>query len=104
VRQQRGLRVLGERAGCEAIVLADTGKEILGEQEHVPAAGTQRRQVEHDHGQAVVEIGPEPAFLDGEREIFARGRDDGDIQGLVACAAEATHRALLDDLQQLRLQ
>ena len=68
------------------------------------AARAQRRQVERDHGQPVVEIGAEPAFLDGEREILAGGRDDGDVQGLVARAAEATHRALLDDLQQLRLQ
>jgi len=104
VGQQGGLRVLGEHARGQAVVLAHAPEELLGEHDDVPPARTQRRQRQRDNGQPVIEVGAEAPILHRGRQILAGGRHDGDVQRLAPRAAEAAHLAFLDDLQQLGLQ
>ena len=63
-----------------------------------------RRQLQGHHRQPVVEVGPEPPGLHRGRQVLARRRDHAHVQGLAARAAEAPHRPLLEDLQELRLE
>ena len=68
------------------------------------AAVSQRRQVERQHGQSVVEVVPEAPRADRRRKVRVRGADEPDIGGLGARAAQAADGALLDHGEKLGLQ
>src|SRR3990172_628730 len=93
----------GEGPRRDRVVRAGAGEEVLGEGEHVAAPLAQRGQGQGQDRQPVVEVLPEALRGDGGAQVFVRGREDPDIHGLVACAAEPAHRPLLEHLYDLRL-
>ena len=70
-----------------------------------PPALAQRRHLDRENVEAVVEIGAERSFGDHRPQIAVRGGDDAARRrARSARAADALELALLQDAQQLRLQ
>src|SRR6266566_2533632 len=83
--------------------LAQAADELLGEEHHVLAALTQRRQVNRKDAEPVVEILAELAARHGVGEVPV-GRDDEAKVGLERRgAADALELALLEDTEKLGL-
>src|SRR5438093_46824 len=104
VGQERRARVGGERLGRHAVVGARPAQKVLGERQDVARPLAQRRQREGEHGQAMVEILAEASALDRRSEILVGRRQDPHVDVLVARRAQPAHRALLEHLEQLRLE
>jgi hypothetical protein len=68
------------------------------------AALAQRRQVEPEHVEPVVEVLPEELLLHHLREVAVGRRDDAGVHGDLLRAADGTHLALLERAQELHLQ
>src|SRR5581483_1733890 len=79
-------------------------REVAEEEQEVVAALAQRGQVHGHDVQTVVEVGPEAAVLDREREVAVRGRDDADVDGDGLRAPDAEELAVLEDAEELRLR
>ena len=77
---------------------------MLGEDEHVVASFAERRQLQGDDGEAVIEIEAEATFSDDGLEIGARGREQPDVDGDAACVAEALDSPLLEEREELGLK
>ena len=95
---------VGEAVDALVVLAREAAKEVLGEDEHVGAAHAQRRHLDVDDVEAVVEVLAEAPFAHLGREI-AVGRGDEahvDLDRLVA--ADALERPLLEDAQQLDLR
>ena len=97
-----------ERAGCVANDRpAETrrrlGQEITGERRELVRSLAERRHVQIDHTQPVIQIAPIPVLRDVLEEIPVRGRDEADIDGPHPGVAETHHLALLDDAQEFDL-
>src|SRR6266567_2926649 len=86
------------------VVRAGAGEEVFAEREDVGATSTQRRQLQRDDRQAMVEVSTEVAATDRALEIDTGRRDEGDVYRLGACAPEPTHGAVLEDAKELALQ
>jgi hypothetical protein len=52
----------------------------------------------------MVQILPEPTLAHGFRQVLVRGTDDPHVDGLGASTSEATHHAVRDCLEELRLK
>ena len=76
---------------------------MLGQDENVLAPLRQRGELHGDDGEPVEEVLAESARPHRVGEVLARGRDDRDIRWLAPGAAEPPHRAVLEHLQELRL-
>src|SRR5207248_1834004 len=68
---------------------------MIGEEQHVRPTGAQRGHVEHDHGQAKVEVLAEPLLAHLAVEIAVRRGDDANVDLALAHAPHASHGALL---------
>ena len=77
---------------------------MLGQLQHVAGALAQRRQRDREHREAVIEVFAETTLLHGGGEVLVRRGHDPDVHRLVAGGAEATHHAVLQNLEQLGLQ
>jgi hypothetical protein len=104
VREQTGLGRCVEPQGGQAILGTGARQEVLGEQQDVAATGAQRRQVDGEHGQPVVEVGPEAPGGDGGAEVDVRGADQPDIGGLGTRAAQGADGPFLDGGEELGLR
>ena len=93
-----------ERFHGEAMRGGVRGEEVLGEDDHVLRPLSQRRQVEHDDGEAMVEIDAKAPGRDHRQEIALRCRDQLHVDPVRSDRAEAAHALLLDRLQELPLQ
>jgi hypothetical protein len=78
--------------------------ERAAEEEHVLPAAPERRHLELEDGDAVVEIRPEAIGRDLVPELFVRGGHDAKIRGDVRRAADATEGFLLHGAEQLGLE
>ena len=83
---------------------ATRSHEVLRQQQDVAAAGAQRRQLDVDHVDAVVEVLAKAAFLDRGFEIAIGGGDDADVERHLGVPADRPDRPLLEGAQQLGLQ
>jgi len=77
---------------------------MVGEQQYVGAAGSQRRQRDGDDVDAVVEVRPETALLDGCLEVLVGGTNQAHVHWLFAVGADRSSHPLLQYAQQLGLQ
>ena len=77
---------------------------MLGQEEEILRPRTQRGQCHHHHGQAMVQIRPEPPLRRVPPEIGGRGGDDLDVHGLSPHRPEPPDPLLFDGLQELALQ
>jgi hypothetical protein len=104
VGEERGTRLVTEASGREVVIGARAAEEVVGEEEDVLTTLTQRREMDGDHREPVVQVGAEPTGLDGGLQVLARRRHDGDVDRIVSRRAEPAHLALVDNLEKLRLQ
>src|SRR5450759_3631337 len=81
-------------------VLAD---EMIDQQRDVVAPLAQRRDVDGDHVQAIVQIFLEPAVAHHLPDVPVGGGDDAHVDLVAALRAERLELPLLQDAQQLRL-
>ena len=79
-------------------------EEVLGEQRDVVTALAQRRQVERDDVQAVVEIAAEVSGANLLVEVAVRRRDDARVDRNRLGRADGNHFALLQHAEQLDLR
>ncbi|HEU4404828.1 MAG TPA: hypothetical protein VFS43_06010 [Polyangiaceae bacterium] len=80
------------------------GEEGLREQRDVVAPLAQRRHVELDHVEPVVQVFAEAAGRDLGHEVLVGGRDDAHVDPRRPLGAQRLHLALLDRAQQLGLR
>ena len=81
----------------------DAGEEVLGEQGNILGAGAERRQVDADDIEAVVEILAKLLLRDRLLEVPVRRGDDADVRPDGGVAADAGELPLLQDAQELAL-
>ena len=74
------------------------------EQRQIGAALAQRRQVDSEHAEPVVEVAPERPRLHHPRQLPIGRRDQADVHPPRRAAAQGTHLAVLHRAQQLRLE
>ncbi len=101
---ERRARVGGECLRRHAVLDAGARQEVLGQAHDVLAALPERGHRHREHREPVVEVLAEAPLPNGRPQIFVGGREDPDVDRFVACAPEPAHRALLEDLEELRLQ
>ena len=77
---------------------------MLGEEQDVLWAFTQRGKREGHNGEPMVEVVPETSGARSFGQVLVGRGDHLDIDALGACAAEATYRPFLDRLQELCLE
>ncbi len=104
VRDERAARVVAEDARRQVVIGACATEEVLGKEQHVLTTLTQGRELDGDDREPVIQVGAEAAGLDRGVQILARRRDDGDVDRIAARRAEPADLALLDHLEELRLQ
>jgi hypothetical protein len=104
VRAEGRLGVAGEGPWRQPVVGARAREEALGEQEDVRLALAQRRQLEREQGEPVVEVLAEATRPHRLGQVLVGGGDDPHVDGLGPGAAEATDDAVLEDLEQLGLE
>ena len=78
-------------------------EKLRGEQLDVAHAIAQRRKLDLDHREPIVEILAQLAVLERLLEILVRRGDDANVDGDLLLAAEAPHRARLERAQELHL-
>ena len=77
---------------------------MLGEPQHVRAPLTKRGEDQGHDRQAVIEILAKSAGTYGASQVRVTGGDDPGIHGLGTGGAEPADLAVLEDLQELRLE
>ena len=78
--------------------------EVAGERDDVVLALAQRRDVDRDHREAVVEVAAERALHHGLLEVRVGRGDHAHVHGDVLRAAHAADFAFLQDAQELALE
>src|SRR6266704_604199 len=78
-------------------------QEVRGEERDVLGPGAQRRHLDRDHVQAVVEILAKPPLGHESFEIRVSRRDPADVDAARRVLSQAAHLILLEDSQKLRL-
>jgi hypothetical protein len=78
--------------------------EVLGQFEDVAFALTQRRQLDRELREAVVQVLAEFAFADQRRQIAVGRGDDPHIDFVGVVGTQRTNLAFLQHAQNLRLQ
>ena len=84
--------------------LVEAADEVLDEERHVVAAVTERRKVDREDAEAVVQVAPEGAGLDHAGEIAVGGGDQPHVDPPRYTRAERPHFAILNDAEELCLQ
>src|SRR5439155_20617021 len=103
VRQEIHERVAGDGARPTAVLGAEDREAMILEERVVFLPRAQRRHLDRDHAEPVVEILAEPSLLDLPGEILVRRRDDAHVDLDRVLAAHALERLLLERAQDLGL-
>ena len=77
---------------------------MLGQQQDILRALTQRGKCERHHSEPVVEIASEASCTCRGSQVLVRGGDELDVDALGARGAETADRLFFDHLQELCLQ
>jgi hypothetical protein len=97
-------RVLDGRRDLEIAHLPVPGEKVAGQLGDVGLPAAQRRDVDFDAAQPVVEIGTEYPAGDERLERLVRRRDDARVDAAVAVAADPLDREILQRPQELGLR
>jgi hypothetical protein len=82
----------------------ESGQEVRRQQRNVLAAIAERGTLDRKHAETVVEVGPKTPFTHLLSQIPIRGRNDANIDFLLAFRSEPLEHPLLKHSQQLRLE
>src|SRR5262249_5888850 len=104
VRKEPLLRLGRKALGRKTVVCADAGEVAGGEDQDVPSAITQWRQLEGQHSKAMVEVLAEGAPAHQGLEVGIGGADDPRVHRLGGGSAQAPYGLLLQHLEQLGLR
>ena len=85
------------------VLAAEAGQEVVGQQRDVILPVAQRRHVQSDDLEAVVEVLSEPAFPDRQLQVHVGGGHDSHVDLGVPHAAHGTEFPFLQNPQQLGL-
>ena len=98
--------IASERSVIEraALLGGEALHEGVRQQRRVARARAQRRDVDDDLRQAVVEVLAEAAVRDQRLQVLVRRADDAHVDRDLVAAADALDHALLQEAQQLGLQ
>ena len=99
VVKQRFFGCRTETAPCAALIRGLRVYHLRGQPQNVFLALTQRRHVQIDHMDAIVQILAELADLDHVFEIFVRGANEVDIDRDGNFTAHPDHLAILNRAQ-----
>src|SRR5262245_14759472 len=99
-RLPRARRPAGPR---EAVSPEDTLEGVLGEEPDILGPPAKGRHLHGEDPQPVEEVRAEFSLTDGRLEIAVGGGDDADVDAPGGDGAQAAYRAILDDLEKLRL-
>ena len=102
-RLERGQRLGADIEQLLLKLAIEAGRHAASQGSDVLDALAQGRQVERHHVEAEIEIGAEPAALDGVFEVEVAGDDQAGRACLRLDAADRLELAGLDDAQQRRL-
>ena len=92
-----------DAADHDAVLLLEAGDEPLRERDDVDLPLAKRRDVELQHVEAVVKVGPEPALLDERLQFEVAGDDQPGLRAVGAVRTDRLELARLDHPQQLHL-
>ncbi len=93
-----------ERGDRLVVAVVELGEERLHQQRQVVLAQAERRQLDGEHVQPVVQVLAQLAVLDGVGRVHVGRRNHADVHRLLVAPAEAAERPLLQDAQQLHLR
>ena len=85
------------------MVFPKKGKKPLCEMDDIVRSLTERRNLDLDHVQSVIQVLPEPVIPDGLLHIHVRGGDQSDIGLAGYVIAQALVFPFLDEPQELGL-
>jgi hypothetical protein len=104
VLQQLVARPLGEALDARVVLLDEPLEEVLGQQQRVAAAQAQRRHLDVDDVEAVVQVLAELALADRLGQVAVGRGDQPHVDLDRLAAADPLERPLLQHAQQLDLQ
>ena len=101
---QRGARGWRQLRNRRDVPLGVDAHEVVEEQRDFVAALAQRRNLDVEHVEPVVQVGPELALFDPFGEVAVGGGDHADVGGrLDAIGADAPDLAVLEEAEHQRL-
>jgi hypothetical protein len=103
VRAQRLAGAVIESFRGQAVVRARAVEEVVGEEDDVVTALPEWRKRERHDRQPVIEVLAKTTLADRCAEVLVGGGDDPHVGGLAPRGPQATHRLVLEHLQELRL-
>ncbi len=103
VADERVTRVVAERERAPG-GRADAGEQVACERLDLDHALAQRRQLDRDDAEAVIEVLAKAPGGDGARQIDVGRGENARIHRARGALAEAAELALLDQAQELHLQ
>ena len=104
MRLDRGDRVGQDRHRAAALLGGELAHERMREQRRIALAVAQRRDLDDDLGQPIVEVLAEAARRDLVLQVLVRRADDAHVDRNLLPAADPLDDALLQEAQQLDLQ
>ena len=104
VGQEIAERLAGERLGALAVLGAELRDELAHVRGNVVLAGSQRRDLDRDDVQPIVEVLAELPLADQRRQIAIGRGDHPHVHAECVLAADALERLLLERAQDLRLR
>src|SRR5262249_34924190 len=104
IRDERTLGLRREAQTGTVVPGGERPQQVLDQRADVLRAIAQRRQPERDDVQAEEEVLAKPSRTHLGLEVAVRRRDDADVDGLRAIAAEALEPVLLEEAEQLALE
>ena len=96
-------RFLGEVPRGAVMVFPEKGKKPLCKMDDIVRSLTERRYLDLDHVQSVVQVLPEPVIPDGFLHVHVRGGDQSDIGLAGYVIAQSLVFPFLDEPQELGL-
>src|SRR5690606_10554647 len=96
-------RAVAETLDVLALLVRETAQELLGQHAHVRTALTQRRQIDRNHRESMVQVLAQLAIAQRFLDVLVRRCDHADVDLHLLLAAEPTERTLLERAQELDL-
>ena len=97
-------RIGGQTQAAPVLFLCEAARERVRQQGRITDPVAQRRNVDHDLGQAIKQVFAELAFADELAQILVRSADDAHIDGNFLPSTQALDHPLLQKAQQFDLQ
>ena len=104
VREQRRRGSRRESPGRKFVVSAGSGKEVLGQQNDVVSALSERWQTDRDDREPVVEVFPKAPLAGPHHQVLVARRQDPGVHRLAPSAAEPADRPIFEDGEELALK